>query len=1751
MNKAVRRIVLWAMISSIVLSGFFVPNVGLAESDFPEANGYDFSPGATLIPMGDQQANMREAYKFVFQRIFNNQEIQWIAEDIVYDDVTYPAGTFLTKASVSGSFTYVRTTLPLSVPKAYSLNKEDIALFSSSVEDSKGQEVTWESIYFESLFKTYLWGNSYFDYLDEVQIAAGALSDYEILILPSISKGYADHVVAALGTDGLSNLADFVQNGGLVYAQGDATYLAEAAGLVASGTSVTSTRVAAYNNEATLKYSGFSPLTYSLLSDKMYILQDPLLQTTSGESIVALYTSDLMDGDHIGSPAILSYEIGSGKLILVSGHPSERSDLLPLVFNAVLWGLSGKADLRNSITQIYNPALPWYLIPGKEENVEMMVSGTFSNYWDTTIQNVSIVDIVRSGFLVDQASISPMPTSFVEDGTNTIIVWSFDAPQGDFSYSYKVLTGPGGVDKGWKLVSGSWLTYYDPETNKKTELVRNSLYVKSAMPAYLLGDRDIELDGVYPIPARGAYFDMAFPLENKEETDAIFTVVVDVVPLQSPVVDVVDQTRVPGALNGTNFGTNNPVLVNNTIFFYDNPNYPLPDGVADPSTTFTVADADTTYTYAAGPTPKILPAKKLTWTLGTIRAFDHKEPMIRYGIFSQEEYKRTVSFASCPIPGSVILDASGGSVYTALGGHPIPYHEYLQHGIIYIPEYPEPPRVDYQDIWERDHVLELRTTFYDVVPFPPPEEHAVISSTFEMIVDGQRVLDYPMDKQAELHVMVQSWNGYPPYDPINYPYHMDMIRNETLIRQVVPKGLGYSIVYDHSEFSTNTEIADVVDTNTSTIIYYRQDLNASEKEVIDVYSYMNNIDRDEGTMKINDGARFVYRQIAVGPSRYEVHDNHVQVVWGVQNNLDIDNVLAPVDIGTYGDEVFHFLKIEDQNEPQELADPYIKSHGFGNISATVYVGGRIDNRLLYSKIEPGEKTLIRVEIDNNLGYDLTNVSLVPTVPPELNVTKAIFDIPPIWYDFPFLDVPHIWDAWKAVYYFNVSADDIANLTRGEVYEITFTLEGDNVPSEFIVPPALIGIKDLDGSVLMTYGEAKNLNVEQTIPTYANVTDVRIANLTEKEELEYWVAVDDKAMIESVFSSLRSISFVRTAAGSNYKVTYLLPPYATKIPWLDRGVETHEPLYIISKAEMHISSSGVNRATFAPKISYQDHFSKTKVDWGRARNVRAHGPIIVASPMIEKISVGNLERDFLSAGAPNDVYAKIYVANLGDDIAENVYVRAILPEGVALMSSDPTFASMNPATGEVSWNLGDIAPRSQLPVSLDLYTIPPAPAGTTEYHTLLWTLDSEFTHMFLQQQVISDTQGPPALNALNLIDIDPPDAPVLDPISSPTTDPIAMVTGASEPDATIFIYRNSELIGTGIADANGYFQVTIFLVEGDNTITARAKDVLGNGPSAESNPVQVVLDTTAPDEPLIDPLPTLTSQVRIDVSGQSEALSDVEVFVNGNSEGISQAGSSGNFNLQVSLVEGNNVITARATDSLGNQGQYAIPVVVELDTTAPIASIEFLSPTETVEGREVFFVGSGQDANAIVEYKWESSISGLLSSDASFSTSALSQGEHTISFRVRDEVGHWSAKVTRTVTVNENTQPTVDAGTDIRTSLNKPVQFNGIVSQSDGRIARYEWDYDGDGQYDWSSEVSGATSHTYKTTGTYYASFRVTDEDGDMSTDSVKVTVTDSGSSEMILFVSLAGILIFLSALLVVVYLYKRTGKILWRKKGEN
>ncbi|MCE5187063.1 MAG: PKD domain-containing protein [Planctomycetaceae bacterium] len=86
---------------------------------------------------------------------------------------------------------------------------------------------------------------------------------------------------------------------------------------------------------------------------------------------------------------------------------------------------------------------------------------------------------------------------------------------------------------------------------------------------------------------------------------------------------------------------------------------------------------------------------------------------------------------------------------------------------------------------------------------------------------------------------------------------------------------------------------------------------------------------------------------------------------------------------------------------------------------------------------------------------------------------------------------------------------------------------------------------------------------------------------------------------------------------------------------------------------------------------------------------------------------------------------------------------------------------------------------------------------------------------------------------------------------------------------------------------------------------------------------------------------------------------------------------------------------------------------------PTAAINSVAPNPALRGQTIYFAGSGTDNDGTVTaYQWTSSISGSLSTSSSFSTSSLSNGTHTISFRVQDDDGAWSSPQTLILVITD-------------------------------------------------------------------------------------------------------------------------------------
>ena len=144
-----------------------------------------------------------------------------------------------------------------------------------------------------------------------------------------------------------------------------------------------------------------------------------------------------------------------------------------------------------------------------------------------------------------------------------------------------------------------------------------------------------------------------------------------------------------------------------------------------------------------------------------------------------------------------------------------------------------------------------------------------------------------------------------------------------------------------------------------------------------------------------------------------------------------------------------------------------------------------------------------------------------------------------------------------------------------------------------------------------------------------------------------------------------------------------------------------------------------------------------------------------------------------------------------------------------------------------------------------------------------------------------------------------------------------------------------------------------------------------------------------------------------------------------------------------LSEGNHVIAFSVKD---NEGAWSEPATTTLrvgnpPNSIPTAVIDSVSPNPADLGQSVSFSGHGEDSDGtIISYRWESDLDGLLSVQPEFATTELSQGTHTITLVVIDDLGAESAPATETVTV-QNVPTVVDNG-DAETSFTGTWRISG-------------------------------------------------------------------------------------------------------------
>ena len=212
---------------------------------------------------------------------------------------------------------------------------------------------------------------------------------------------------------------------------------------------------------------------------------------------------------------------------------------------------------------------------------------------------------------------------------------------------------------------------------------------------------------------------------------------------------------------------------------------------------------------------------------------------------------------------------------------------------------------------------------------------------------------------------------------------------------------------------------------------------------------------------------------------------------------------------------------------------------------------------------------------------------------------------------------------------------------------------------------------------------------------------------------------------------------------------------------------------------------------------------------------------------------------------------------------------------------------------------------------------------------------------------------------------------------------------------------------------------------------------------------------------------------------------------------------------------NVVLTVVDNGGLSGTAQVSVPV----GNLAPIAKLRIVDDTSN---------GFDTNANIVID------TSGTMDRDGSIVSYALDFGDgsvltppsgqgvppaswehqykngtktYTLTLLVRDDGGQ-IATATAKVLINNVPPQIVVVTAPSKAYIGQKVNFGVQARDPDGKITKYMWDFEGVGEYTWTSDLNGNGTHTYKKAGTYQAHLKVIDDSGKSSYYTVSVKVEE-------------------------------------------
>ena len=1276
----------------------------------------------SFIPLDASQSNHRQAYEHVFQAIEQGKYPRLLQQTIVLSGTTYSQGSIIVDGAVNGNFSY--QVIPATfISQMDVLYPRKIALFESSSPEGRA---TWSALDFYHISNDYL-RLSPFTTVDEADIASG-LTDYDLLILPA---GLTDQVLTLLTeADALSGLADFVQGGGWLYAQGDAVHVAELAGLLPTNTvgvplNLTGAQTLVVDQpDATLAYNWLTP--------EVTTFKDaPRLTPQDGAITVAHYASN-------NEPAILYQPIGQGGVIVMGPHPTQDNDTYALLFNALFLAQSEQVQTKATVTWD-QPGVVHNTIPAFEEGVWALVTEETTVY-DEAITNFSQHIVLDPAFTlvgVPTSTIGSIRTQVISDHTE--ILWqATQLPAGAHEISYEVATTTADTLKqGEHLVSHATIVY--EEAGQQKTISREAAIAYAAEPPQPRHVVDGSKNNVYPLR------DSRWQHEQHDVGNVLSTplhngTVTVTVPYFAPAMDAFDQTQFVSSPSGATLwfiheysgyadqAYARPTTATSSDWVYNFGHWNCYDWVRIPNPNnerITIPPELADYIQIDPETGDILvPGRVLAFDIGSLAAYDVKAPAVRYRVHSEELWGRDISVSEKPVANTTDVNSRGFSVYTRVGQYPIPFPEHILSGAINNPQAPVASAIAFNDIWGRNHVITESVTsgFYDVVPVffgPGPDrgDHEVDYEITVGLADGQdnNLTDYPIYQSVTLTAMIKVQS-----------HNFALSAEDIVMQYLLPRGFRSQITFA-SWTSNNGDVVLLDQAQTAVpafeLFNFQGPIPADEPTIITLTARLESYEgiNHEGAYQVSGGGGIAAQDQLAGPSQVDTAFTNPFIELGYQANVEAIESIAPINVSLHGGTTYAFLTIQDADEPQrESVEVFTNATLGGDKSAQIRVGMSWGPDLYFANVPPGGETLACLEMVNNTGIDWTDLIVTPLPAAGLTLTPLFegLELPPNLYDAPYMWAENILDIGRGIYCWHIAVEE--TVAGGVQYPIHFTLAGTNVPDalDFPLPTAYVGVENSQGQVYRAFGQATlGAVMTNTVPLYVTPETAVLVTAAQESAFLDLLNRDIVNDTETAVAYLATLSqtiplTVSTPASASHKiVTYQLPPALVNLPQ-QTGTTFTTSFKLLVPLTLAALPTGQQPVGYGLEIPYVDDFGQPFMTFGNNTSANAHGADLEGEDTKATISSPNDPEQqyiFLNPDEPNLVHLNLTIGNRGDYPALNSLPTIMLAPGVEPVTADPMWTTQNGQ--QLTWSWPSILPGDVEVVNLTVsYT--PSSAGYT-------------------------------------------------------------------------------------------------------------------------------------------------------------------------------------------------------------------------------------------------------------------------------------------------------------------------------------------------------------------------------------------------------------------------------------------------------